>query len=145
MHVPIAALAVSLAFAPLATAQNQGITLVNTVDGYADVPYSPQLVPQSGITVEAWITYDDVNLYVGATAEEPAPEAAAPTPAELMAAPAGIETIVIRRVERIRAGLCRVEFLCGGRGRRDDRRPRLETRYRYGSRYQPAIRSASSM
>ena len=27
-----------------------------------EVPYAPQLVPQSGLTVEAWITYDDTTL-----------------------------------------------------------------------------------
>jgi len=41
------------------TAQNTGITLTATADGYVGVPYSAQVVPQSGITVEAWITYDD--------------------------------------------------------------------------------------
>lgn len=34
---------------------------------------------------------------------------------------AQIEAIVIRRVERINDGRCRVEFLCGGRARRDHR------------------------
>ncbi|HEX6811926.1 MAG TPA: LamG domain-containing protein [Planctomycetota bacterium] len=51
-----------LAFAP---AQNQGVALTATVDGYIEVPYSPMVVPQSGITVEAWITYDDATLPTG--------------------------------------------------------------------------------
>ncbi len=46
---------------PLA-AQNAGITLSNLVDGYVEVPYSPEIVPQGGITVEAWATYDDATI-----------------------------------------------------------------------------------
>ncbi|MEO6595593.1 MAG: LamG domain-containing protein [Planctomycetota bacterium] len=51
-------------FALLATssAQNVGVALNGLVDGYIEVPYSPQVVPQSGITVEAWITYNDATL-----------------------------------------------------------------------------------
>lgn len=46
-------------------AQNTGVTVTNGVDGYLEVPYSPAVVPQSGITVEAWITYDDATLPTG--------------------------------------------------------------------------------
>lgn len=46
-------------------AQNVGVALNATVDGYIEVPYSPQVVPRSGITVEAWITYDDATLPTG--------------------------------------------------------------------------------
>ncbi|MBM4061975.1 MAG: LamG domain-containing protein [Planctomycetes bacterium] len=46
-------------------AQNTGVALVNTIDGYIEVPYSARVVPQSGITVEAWITYDDATLPTG--------------------------------------------------------------------------------
>jgi hypothetical protein len=60
----LAALTIGSLLAPL-TAQNVGITLSNTVDGYIDVPYDPRLVPRSGITVEAWITYDDATLPTG--------------------------------------------------------------------------------
>ncbi len=55
----------SLIVGSLLPAQNTGITLANTVDGYVEVPYSPQVVPQSGITVEAWITYDGTTLGAG--------------------------------------------------------------------------------
>jgi hypothetical protein len=48
-----------------ATAQNTGVALTATVDGYIEVPYSPLVVPRSGITVEAWITYDDATLPTG--------------------------------------------------------------------------------
>ena len=48
-----------------ALAQNTGIALNATVDGYVEVPYSQRVVPQSGITVEAWITYDDATLPTG--------------------------------------------------------------------------------
>lgn len=46
-------------------AQNTGISLTNGVDGYLEVANSPQLVPQTGITFEAWITYDDATLGSG--------------------------------------------------------------------------------
>jgi len=45
-----------------AVGQNVGVSLSNLVQGYVDVPYSPDLVPQSGITVEAWITYDESTI-----------------------------------------------------------------------------------
>ncbi len=54
-----------LLVAGMATAQNQGIALVNGVDGYVEIPYSAQVVPQSGITAEAWVTYDDATLPTG--------------------------------------------------------------------------------
>jgi hypothetical protein len=47
------------------TAQNVGVAFSNLVDGYIEIPYTPQVVPQSGITVEAWITYDDATLPTG--------------------------------------------------------------------------------
>jgi hypothetical protein len=46
-------------------AQNQGITLDANVDGYVEVPYSARVVPQGGITIEAWVTYDDATLPTG--------------------------------------------------------------------------------
>jgi len=54
-----------LALAVPAVAQNVGLRLSNGVDSYVDVPYDPTLVPRSGITVEAWITYDDASLGTG--------------------------------------------------------------------------------
>ncbi|MBL8726670.1 MAG: LamG domain-containing protein [Planctomycetes bacterium] len=48
-----------------AFAQNTGITMSNLVQGYLDVAYAPELVPQSGITVEAWVTYDDSTIPSG--------------------------------------------------------------------------------
>lgn len=61
MHRIATALFVTL---PLA-AQNIGISLTNGVDGFLEIPYAPALVPQSGITVEAWLTYDDTTLPSG--------------------------------------------------------------------------------
>ncbi len=52
-------LAVSLA------GQNVGLRLTNGVDSYVDVPYQPTLVPRSGITIEAWVTYDDSTIGSG--------------------------------------------------------------------------------
>jgi len=48
-----------------ATAQNTGCTFDPNVDGYLEVPHSAQIVPRSGITVEAWFTYDDATLPTG--------------------------------------------------------------------------------
>lgn len=58
----------ALSFAALAgalPAQSTGITLSTLVDGYLEVPYSPEVVPQGGITVEAWITYDSTTIPTG--------------------------------------------------------------------------------
>lgn len=57
--------ATAFLFAVPALAQNTGIALNATVDGYVEVPYNARVVPQSGITVEAWITYDDATLPTG--------------------------------------------------------------------------------
>lgn len=54
-----------LALVAPAAAQNIGLRLSNGVDSYVDVPYDPTLAPRSGITVEAWITYDDASLGSG--------------------------------------------------------------------------------
>jgi hypothetical protein len=71
MHIPLVR---SLVLASLSSltllaqplfAQNTGIALDCNVDGYVEVPYSAAVVPQSGITVEAWITYDESTLPTG--------------------------------------------------------------------------------
>ncbi len=62
-HFPLAL--AGLALAAPSFAQNTGVTLSNLVDGYIEVPYSARVVPQTGITVEAWITYDDTTLPTG--------------------------------------------------------------------------------
>ncbi|MGE0143460.1 MAG: LamG domain-containing protein [Planctomycetota bacterium] len=46
-------------------AQGQGIVLQNGVDAHFDVPYTPELIPSGGITLEAWITYDDSTITAG--------------------------------------------------------------------------------
>lgn len=51
--------------ASLGAAQNQAISLSNGLDGHFDVPFDPALVPPTGITVEAWITYDDSTIPIG--------------------------------------------------------------------------------
>ncbi|MCA8973975.1 MAG: LamG domain-containing protein [Planctomycetes bacterium] len=65
MNQSLASFSLALTLLPALAAQNLGIALSATVDGYVDVPYSSQVVPQSGITVEAWITYDDATLPTG--------------------------------------------------------------------------------
>jgi hypothetical protein len=57
----LSALAASALIAS-AAAQNLGVALSNQIDGYIEVPYSQLVVPQSGITFEAWITYDDATI-----------------------------------------------------------------------------------
>ena len=66
-YLPALLLPLTLASLTLASlsAQNTGVTFDPNVDGYIDVPYSAQVVPQSGITVEAWITYDETQLPTG--------------------------------------------------------------------------------
>ncbi len=46
-------------------AQNTGLRLTNGIDSYVDVPHASTLVPRSGITLEAWVTYDDASLGSG--------------------------------------------------------------------------------
>ena len=48
-----------LSLTATAAAQNTAVRFDLNVDGYLEVPFSAQIVPQSGITVEAWCTYDD--------------------------------------------------------------------------------------
>ncbi len=59
-----AATLLALLAAPV-NAQNQGLSLQNGVVTHADIPFAPTLVPQSGITAEAWITYDESTLGPG--------------------------------------------------------------------------------
>lgn len=47
------------------SAQNLGLRLSNGVDAFVDIAYAPTLVPRSGITLEAWVTYDDTTLGAG--------------------------------------------------------------------------------
>lgn len=47
------------------SAQSTGVVFDPNVDGYIEVPYSDQVVPHSGITVEAWFTYDESTLPTG--------------------------------------------------------------------------------
>lgn len=60
--IPVATLI--LLTAPLARAQ-QGLQLTTGVDGGVTVPADPLLVPPTGITVEAWVTYDDSTIPTG--------------------------------------------------------------------------------
>ncbi len=53
------------AIAATAHAQNIGIKLTHGVDGYVEVPAAPALIPYGGVTLEAWITYDDATLQSG--------------------------------------------------------------------------------
>lgn len=59
----LVALATTLAVG--APAQNPLLVLQNGIDQHIDVPTAPTLTPASGITVEAWITYDGSTLGSG--------------------------------------------------------------------------------
>jgi hypothetical protein len=58
-------LAAMLSAAPFTFAQNTGCHFDPTIDGFIEVPFASQLVPQSGITVEAWFTYDETTVPTG--------------------------------------------------------------------------------
>ncbi len=62
-------LASTLAVATLLTtpllAQGLGLQLTSGVDGGIDLPSDPLFAPATGITVEAWITYDDATVPSG--------------------------------------------------------------------------------
>lgn len=65
-------IAILLLTAGVAAAQNQGITLSNlTPTNYVEVPGHPSQVPLNGLTFEAWVTYDDTTVPVGAGARWP--------------------------------------------------------------------------
>ena len=53
-----------LALCGTLTAQAGSISFSNSDPngGGVEVPHAAQLVPQSGITVEAWVTYDETTL-----------------------------------------------------------------------------------
>jgi Concanavalin A-like lectin/glucanases superfamily len=50
---------------PALSAQGTGLKLTNGVDTYVEVAHNATLVPKSGITVEAWVTYDETTLLTG--------------------------------------------------------------------------------
>ena len=53
-----------LAGATLAQA-NQALQLTTGVDGGVIYQYDPRFLPQTGITVEAWVTFDDSTMPTG--------------------------------------------------------------------------------
>lgn len=65
LSTSLRAMGTAIAFLTPLAAQNVGATFNATVDGYLEVPYDAKLVPQGGITIEAWITYDDSTLPTG--------------------------------------------------------------------------------
>ena len=56
--------AMALAFTFSVSAQ-QGLKCTNGVAGHLEVPYAPATVPTTGLTLEAWITYNDATLISG--------------------------------------------------------------------------------
>ena len=51
--------------ATAAPCQSVGIQLTTGIDGGVDLPVDPLFVPATGITIEAWITYDDSTVPSG--------------------------------------------------------------------------------
>lgn len=49
----------------LLSAQGTGVSLTHGIDAHFDVPYSPLILPAGGLTLEAWITYDDSVIPTG--------------------------------------------------------------------------------
>lgn len=58
-------LVVAFALAGAAVSQNQAIQLTTGVDGGVDYAYDPLMLPATGITVEAWVTFDDSTVPTG--------------------------------------------------------------------------------
>lgn len=52
----------TLSLALAAPASAQSASFVNTVDGYVEAAYDASVVPRSGLTVEAWVTYDETTI-----------------------------------------------------------------------------------
>ena len=50
---------------PMAVAQNQALQTTIGIDGGVEFPFDARMVPPTGITVEAWITYDDSTIPTG--------------------------------------------------------------------------------
>lgn len=53
-----------LALSP-AFGQNQALQLTTGIDGGVTCPFDARMVPPTGITVEAWVTYDDRTIPTG--------------------------------------------------------------------------------
>lgn len=52
----------SLLVFQLLTAQNQAAQFTTGVETAIEVPFDPAIVPPTGLTVEAWVTYDDTTI-----------------------------------------------------------------------------------
>lgn len=55
----------ALAITGAAVSQNQAIQLTTGVDGGVNYPYNALMLPTTGITVEAWVTFDDSTIPTG--------------------------------------------------------------------------------
>lgn len=60
-----ASLLVAAALPLAALAQNQALKATINIDGGVEYPFDARMVPPTGITVEAWITYDDSTMPTG--------------------------------------------------------------------------------
>lgn len=64
MRITHLALASLVSLAAL-TAQNQALQTTTGASPIIDVPFDPLLVPPTGLTVEAWVTYDETTVPTG--------------------------------------------------------------------------------
>jgi hypothetical protein len=58
-------LTASLLLASLLPAQGYAVILYAGLDGGANVPFHPAMVPPTGLTVEAWVRFDDATMATG--------------------------------------------------------------------------------
>ena len=61
----VSVLATMVVATPLLPAQNQALQLTTGVDGGVEYQFDARMVPPTGITVEAWVTYDDSTIPTG--------------------------------------------------------------------------------
>ncbi len=65
LRTTLSALSAMCVLASFSSAQNQGIQLVTGIDGGVSYPFDARMVPPTGITVEAWVNYDDSTIPTG--------------------------------------------------------------------------------
>src|SRR5688572_24751235 len=66
MHLQLASLAAAVLSAALLPAQGYAVALTAGVNGGIEVPFHAALVPPTGLTVEAWVRFDDASMATGA-------------------------------------------------------------------------------
>lgn len=65
MNLHVSTLATAVLFAALLPAQGYAVILYAGLDGGADVAFHAAMVPPTGLTVEAWVRFDDATMPTG--------------------------------------------------------------------------------